>query len=694
MGKKSNEKTKVKAEKTSGFKFTIAFKIIVMTVIVLFASIASTAMFCSKVASEKLVENGKDNLVNLAIAKGETLEKYIDAQKVLTYSLSSNAAVIQACLINEGALGEEAATLDYSKSIADYLAVLEEQSGNMYENFFVTVGSEGYADCLGNTTLHDVSDEEYYDACMTDGYFFGTNVSPVTGNPVYVIAYAVTNPTNGKYIGTVNNSIDLKSMTDAVIMDEYYDVKLFTHDGVVLASPDEDSILTIDMKEIDPDSWDYTIATKRGYTDFTDPFTGELGYTGFDMTDNFVMEVSQNDSDFDSDRKAIQMVSLIIMVIALLVSIVVVYLVTRTIVKPLKNANATINGIVASINAGNGDLTSRVDVKGTDESAQIGHSINKFVEVLQSVMGMLGDNSKRLNEISSNVGTSIAHTNDEVSDVSATMEEMSAASEEISASLASVVEQINTITTMVDDVNVQANTQASETDNILKKVGTLREDAIKARNEADAEANVVIDQLKESMKTAKDVEKIAELTDDILSIASQTNLLALNASIEAARAGEAGKGFAVVADEIRQLADNSRETANSIQEISNGVIASVNDLSDKANTLAEAFISANDEGRESVESMTGQYQDDITVIAEAMESFADNSSNINSTMATIKETIDSINIALEETVTGITNVTTATVELATNMTTISEEVDVNQTISNELKNEVDKFKYE
>ena len=247
---------------------------------------------------------------------------------------------------------------------------------------------------------------------------------------------------------------------------------------------------------------------------------------------------------------------------------------------------------------------------------------------------------------------------------------------------------------MVNDVNVKATDQANSTGQILKKVESLRDESIKQRDAADVEANNVIEQLQESMKTAKDVEKIADLTEEILNIASQTNLLALNASIEAARAGEAGKGFAVVADEIRQLADNSRETANSIQDISNGVIASVNDLSNKANSLATAFMESNESGRAGVEEMTGAYQKDIETVAVAMEHFANDSKDINDTMTIIKDTIDSINIALEETVTGITNVSTATVEVATSLASVGDEADENLNISKELATEVGKFKYE
>mgnify|MGYP002624654449 CR=1 FL=1 len=589
------------------------------------------------------------------------------------------------------------ATDEYTLSqmvLGEYLSQLNEDADGVYENFFVTVGSTGFADCVGNTTLHDVSEEEFYQVCMESGEYMGTFVSPVSGQPVYVIAYAITDPETGEYVGVVNNSIDLTKMSESVIADDLYDVTLLSLDGDTIASMTPELILTFNVKESAPDDWEYMMANRVGYMSYMQSVSNELVYTGFAVTDNFVMEVSQFDSEFDDDRAAVRNTALAIMFIALIVSIVIVVLVTMSIIKPLKETNKTINEIIDSINAGNGDLTSRVAVRGSDESAQIGDSINKFVGVLQDVMGMLGSNSSRLNSISANVGKSISHANDEINDVSATMEEMSASSEEISASLQNVTEQINEITSMVNDVNAKATEQANSTEQILKKVESLRSESMRQRDESDEEANRVIEQLQESMKTAKEVEKIADLTDEILNIAAQTNLLALNASIEAARAGEAGKGFAVVADEIRQLADSSKETAGGIQEISNGVIASVNDLSDKANSLANAFMESNESGRASVEEMTGAYQQDIETVASAMEHFASDSSDINATMTTIKETIDSINTALEETVTGITNVSTATVEVATNLASVGDEADENMNISKELASEVGKFKYE
>ena len=780
---------KEKKTKGSGINISITAKILLMTVIILCASMITTTVLSTMKASDKLVEEAEKSLQDLAVAKGNTLETFILDQKEMVHSVATNEDLINLCLtygdlakgevaveevaeepeqetpaeetpeieqlpnadlsetapeeaeettevvedknngmilldtetseeaseevseeVSEEAPAEESAPVEaeteevetapvddeYAAAQlkwAKFLKQYQEDSGNVYENFFVCVGTEGFADSLDNATIHNCGQEPFFLECQEKGTSFGINISPASGRPCYVVSYAIQDPATGKAIGCVNASVDLAVMSNTVVGDEVYKIVVFNHDGLCIASQDEAQILALDMTQIDKEAWDNIIADGRGYRSFIEPDLQELGYLGFEKTDNFLIEVSLLDYEYNDERAEIRNVALTIMFVALVISIIVVFFVTLGIIKPLKETNKTINEIIDSINAGHGDLTSRVNVKGHDETAQIGRSINKFIGVLQDVMGMLGNNSHRLNEISETVGSSITQSNNEINDVSSTMESMSAAAEEISASLSQVVDRMSDIASMVNDVNDKANDQARSTEAILRKVETLRTDAIKQREQADAEANEVIEQLQESMKTAQEVKKISELTEEILNIAAQTNLLALNASIEAARAGEAGKGFAVVADEIRQLADNSKETANGIQEISNSVIASVNDLSDKANSLAEAFIESNASGRESVEQMTGAYQDDVKTVADAMEHFSHDSKEINETMQDIKETIDNVNIALDETVRGITNVTTATVEVANNLVNIKDEAGENLSISKELESEVERFKF-
>lgn len=683
-------KDKIGKKKAGVHKIGITSKILIMSISCLLVALTVSQLIARNISSEKLVNNAKDNLETLAISKGESLEEYILAQKTLTNSVTSNGDVIEACqkYAKTGVIDTQ-----LQSSIASYLKQIQTDSSNLYENFFITVGATGFADCIENSTLHDVSEEPFYEECVENGYFFGNNVSPVTGNPVYVIAYAIKDPSTGKVIGTVNNSIDLATMTNQLITDEYYDIKLLDLNGIVIASPDAEAILTLDLNQLDPESWAYILNTERGVTEFTDPYTSKLGYTGFCVTENFVTEVSVDDSAFDGARESLTIAAVIITVIAAIIAIILITLASLTIVKPLRKASATLNKLVADINSGNGDLTTRIKVSSGDEAGQISNSINQFIDTLQEVMKMMGDSSDKLGLISATVKDNIAATEDQISNVSSTMQEMSASSEETSASLTQVVDEIETVSKLIDSVYNDAESRSNDLQQIVVKVDSMRNNAMQERDESDEQTNEAIETLHVSMEAAKEVDKITSLTEEILSISSQTNLLALNASIEAARAGEAGRGFAVVAGEISKLADNSRETANNIQAISNGVIASVNDLSEKAEQIARTLMDVNQSGRETVENLTGAYQDDIKEMAQSMDKFAESSSEVQIAVGNIKESIDAINISVEEIAMGVTNVTTATVDIAGNMANITTESKENLDISSKLQEEVSKFSY-
>ena len=145
--------------------------------------------------------------------------------------------------------------------------------------------------------------------------------------------------------------------------------------------------------------------------------------------------------------------------------------------------------------------------------------------------------------------------------------------------------------------------------------------------------------LAESIENSKQVEKVNELTQDILNISSQTNLLALNASIEAARAGEAGKGFAVVAEEIRTLADSSRGAANNIQEITEAVKGAVNNLSDSASQMLKLVNEVVLVDYEQFWGVAKRYNEDAISLNQMMNNFSKQASNVQRAIDSMSSSI-------------------------------------------------------
>ncbi len=198
--------------------------------------------------------------------------------------------------------------------------------------------------------------------------------------------------------------------------------------------------------------------------------------------------------------------------------------------------------------------------------------------------------------------------------------------------------------------------------------------------------------MKESIENSKQVDRIANLTEDILGIASQTNLLALNASIEAARAGEVGKGFAVVAEEIRILAGRSRTIANDIQEISLNVIKAVGRLSSDAGAMLEFVDATVLKDYDQFVEIARYYKKDLDYLEKILDTFAVQAEEVKGNTADLKEGMGGIATAVEESARGIVMAADAASELVDNLASIQAEMTDNHRIANELRQEVNKFR--
>lgn len=328
----------------------------------------------------------------------------------------------------------------------------------------------------------------------------------------------------------------------------------------------------------------------------------------------------------------------------------------RSISKPAKIAKQKLSAITEGFEKSKGDLTLRVDIKSNDEIGDLAGGINAFMEILQGIMTSVQNATDQLNDAVGAVSEGADSADENVSNVSAAAEELAASMQEVTATIQQLANGCEEILTEIRSMNTDANDSSKEMMNKKRQADINRGKAENAKVEMTEKFSQMDESVRKAVEESKSVNKIQELTNNILSIATQTNLLALNASIEAARAGEAGRGFAVVADEIRQLADDSRETANSIQEISNLVIGAVGDLANNATGMID-FVGSNVvSDYDSFMDIIKDYQADADSASTILAQIAGQASQIEVTMDAMNTGVANMANTIDDSAKGISSV--------------------------------------
>lgn len=232
-----------------------------------------------------------------------------------------------------------------------------------------------------------------------------------------------------------------------------------------------------------------------------------------------------------------QWISIALLVLALLVSGLVVLLISRRVVAPLREAVGHCERIAE------GDLTGTIDHRSRNEIGQLLAALGGMQDRLRGIV-------TTLHASSDSVATGATHIAEGSQDLASRTEEQASALQETASSMEQIASTVRQNTDTASQANEISRTAAERAEVGIKEV----------------EASVALMQgMEESSR------QIAEIIGVIDGIAFQTNILALNASVEAARAGEHGRGFAVVASEVRTLAsrtaDSSRQIRTMIEEV-------------------------------------------------------------------------------------------------------------------------------
>lgn len=377
---------------------------------------------------------------------------------------------------------------------------------------------------------------------------------------------------------------------------------------------------------------------------------------------------------------------MIVTVVTIFIAFIITWLLTNSIVKPIKIV------IDRILQLKDGDLSGEpITIKKRDETGQLANALNEMQDGLKQMITELLDVTEFLASQSDQLTQSAGEVMEATNQVASTMQELATASESQANSASEISTRMNNFTKRVSEANELGKASEETTCTVIEMTERGSELMTNSTNQMHTIDRTMIEAVKMVEGLDEHTSKISELVAMIQDIAEQTNLLALNAAIEATRAGEHGTGFAVVAEEVRKLAEQSAESVTDITQIvedvqreSSLVVSSLQHGYEEVELGTKQIIETGKTFHE-IQQSVEQMAQNIQFISDRLDAvFADNES--------INNAIQNIAAISEEAAAGVEQVTASSEETSSSMEEVANSSSELTKLAENIHHLVEKFK--